>query len=69
MTLTPTEFKQKVEYEGGVYYAIEYGLRSTELEDQTSELATKWAWATRVHASLGPLISDLENLLEDIPND
>lgn len=40
--MTEDEFLGKIEYEGGVFDALDYGLRSDALEDPESELGVEW---------------------------
>ena len=40
--MTEEEFANKIEWEGGIIGALEYGLRAKDLADRNSELYTAW---------------------------
>jgi hypothetical protein len=50
-TMSVEEFIAKVNWEGGVVEALDYGLTSTRLEDQNSEFANVWRNLERIYAS------------------
>jgi len=66
MPMTEDSFVGKISAEGGIIAALDYGLKATDLEDQTSELATAWRVLERRYERLkkGP-IHEVEDLLPD----
>jgi len=40
--MTPEEFLDKVEWEGGIAQAVEYGLTSAHLDDPDSDFGRAW---------------------------
>lgn len=64
--LTAEEFVAKVEWEGGVLQAMYSGLRSTDLDDDESELWEKWYELEDLwYVEILPLVKDIEKILED----
>jgi hypothetical protein len=62
--MTPVEFAGKVEWEGGVLDAWEYGLRADEIEEGT-HLRILWRQLDELMAPLAPLVQSIERLLEE----
>ena len=62
---TDDEFADKVEYEGGIFGALEYGLRATDLQDPTSALGQAWAELTVRFEELKPLIDEVQARLDE----
>lgn len=67
--MTEDQFLGKVEWEGGVLEALEYGLKADALKDQDSELASRWRalekeWR-RFQNFLIPVEQYFENWQED----
>jgi hypothetical protein len=52
----------KVEWEGGVLAALEYGIRATDIED--AEIRVAWETVERAYRALTPLVDRLRILLE-----
>jgi len=63
--MTEQEFARKVEGEGGIIGALEYGLRASELADQESQLAKRWHHLEKGWAKLQPRVANVEELLPD----
>jgi hypothetical protein len=57
------ELARKVEWEGGVLGALEYGIRSEEVDDP--ELATLWHRMETIYEQLRPSIRLANQLLSD----
>lgn len=55
------ELAHKVQWEGGVLSALEYGIRSDEIADP--ELATLWRRMEQVYGQLRPSVELTERLL------
>jgi hypothetical protein len=69
--MTPQEFAQKVEWEGGVLDALEYGLKADDLDDspEATDLYAEWfelqdAWK-KLQRLLEPVEARIEGLLLD----
>ena len=58
--MTEKEFANKIEWEGGIIGALEYGLKHTDLEDQVSMLAARWRYLDEKWAELQPAIKQVE---------
>jgi hypothetical protein len=52
----------KVQWEGGVLGALQYGIQSDQIADP--ELARAWAEIERLYGQLAPKVADLERRLE-----
>ena len=63
--MTPDEFVNKVDWEGGVLDALEYGLRSTELDDSNPALKGGWIELEKAWVDFEPLLHGVEQLVED----
>lgn len=63
--LTAEQFGDKVEWEGGIFEALNYGLRADDLANQNSELAHKWAELEKRWNDLKPLADEVQQLLDD----
>jgi hypothetical protein len=61
--MNATELARKVDWEGGVLSALEYGIRSEEIDDP--ELATLWRRLECVYEQLRPSIRLANRLLGD----
>ncbi|MEX0796986.1 MAG: hypothetical protein WD274_09855 [Acidimicrobiia bacterium] len=59
--LPAAELAAKVEWEGGIIPALEYGIRYQHIEDP--EVARLWAELEQRHDELAPLVTQLEKLL------
>lgn len=59
-------FASKVEYEGGIFDALDYGLRSTDLDDQDSDLAVAWEALEKAFDNMRPALAEVERILEDL---
>lgn len=62
--MTDEEFAAKVDSEGGIWAALEYGLRSSDLDDSSSPIAQAWAVLEKSYDSFGPIIEFLEGALD-----
>jgi len=58
------EFAGKVEWEGGIEEALQYGLRSTDIDDNP-ELEAAWAEMEKVWAEWQVYVRAVEELLPD----
>ncbi len=68
-TMTPREFAGKVDWEGGIVSALEYGLHARSLADtpDAGPLREAWAELERIYAEqLEPALRKVETLLEDL---
>lgn len=54
----------KVEWEGGVLAALEYGIRSEQIDD--SELRSLWSDLEQRYRSLTPLVSQIGERLDQV---
>jgi hypothetical protein len=64
--MTEDQFAAKVEHEGGILEALQYGLRASDLKDPNSELGKAWAELQRVYTDeLTAAIHAVEALLPD----
>lgn len=67
--MTPKHFSGKVEWEGGILGALEYGLRHTSLNSDdpaSAELRTAWAELERLYGQMEPQLDLVGGLLEAI---
>lgn len=55
------ELQDKIDWEGGILAAIEYGIYSTDIADP--KIAKLWDEAVALYDELSPILSQLEELL------
>lgn len=55
----------KIEWEGGILEALEYGIKTTEMPEGDTELTEAWALLASAYEALQPLADAVEKLLED----
>jgi hypothetical protein len=67
--MTEDEFLAKVEWEGGVVDALEYGLRADMLKDRSSELFKLWRKLDSKWDKLKPSLAAVENYFENWEGD
>jgi hypothetical protein len=63
--VTINQFINKIEWEGGIVSALEYGLKADDLADKNSELYARWAVLEQKWASFQKLIPGIESLLPE----
>lgn len=63
--LSAESFADKVDWEGGIFEALRYGLRASDLKDQNSELAKQWAELESRWNDLLPLVNNVQMLLDE----
>lgn len=66
--MTEFEFASKVEWEGGVLDALDYGLSGFELP-KGSDLRRAWLALEEAYKEVRPYLLKVESLLEDIETD
>lgn len=67
--MTVEEFSSKVEWEGGIFGALEYGLHADQLDSEDSastELRKAWADLESAYNELRPFVGMVESILEKI---
>lgn len=67
--MTPEEFAAKISWEGGVTEALEYGLKSSELDpdDEASrELRAAWIRAEDLWGEMRLAIQGVDEVLDDM---
>ncbi len=58
------DFVSKIEWEGGIYDALEYGLKHTDLDEgEDDSLRSAWAEAEALYARLEQAIEAIESTL------
>ena len=62
--MTIEELASKVEWEGGVEGALDYGVTSDDIEDP--QLSALWAKATEAHAVLQYIVADINKILDAV---
>lgn len=67
--MTEDEFLGKVEWEGGVVDALEYGLHAEVLLDQNTELASRWRALEQEWRWFQNFLNPVEQLFEDWQED
>lgn len=63
--MSEEEFIAKISWEGGVMSALEYGLKWTDLEDQSTELAQRWRRLQDAYSNFRPAIEQVEAVIPD----
>jgi len=64
--VTVNEFIGKIQYEGGIISALEYGLTYEDLDDQNTELARAWKDLERIwDDEFQPAVHAVEDLIPD----
>ena len=59
------EVWSKVENEGGIYAALDYGLKASDLPDVDTELQEAWQKLDGAFKAMQPLIRIVEKMLSD----
>ena len=59
----------KVEWEGGILGALDYGLRAEHLPENDTELRQAWAALEAKYLEMTPLVDAVEKLLEAAADD
>ena len=59
----------KVEWEGGILGALNYGLRAEHLPENDTELRQAWAALEAKYLEMTPLVDAVEKLLEAAADD
>ena len=67
--LTEDEFLGKVEWEGGVLDALEYGMRAEMLIDQDSELFERWNALEKEWRRFQNFLNPVERYVEEWEED
>jgi len=66
MGMSEPEFAAKIEWEGGILAALEYGLRQDDLDNPSSPLGERWGEALHIFRDkLQPAIAEIEELLPE----
>lgn len=69
---TRAKVRDKIEYEGGIMEALEYGLTCADMPEGDDELIQAWGKLATVYHELQPLAAAVEKLLDadgdDIPD-
>ncbi len=67
-----SNFAGKVEWEGGVLEALDYGLKHTDIDPddpRAAPLRTAWAELEELYAPVRTKVQAVEDMLEDIPDE
>lgn len=64
--MTPIELAGKVEWEGGVLQAIDYGLVADDLDDSNPDLKSAWVNLCNAYKNFHGLLEDVESQLPDL---
>jgi len=64
--MTDAQFAGKIDWEGGIIGALDYGLSADDLENQDGELATAWRKIEELYRPVIELGVEIEGILEDI---
>lgn len=65
---TREEVRGKIEWEGGIMEALDYGLRVTDMPEGDTELRDAWDKLGTAYHELAPLVDAVERLL-DVPEE
>jgi hypothetical protein len=63
--MTDEEFANKVDYEGGPFGALDYGMRAEDIKNQDGELYTAWLELETKYDELKPLCDRVQKALDD----
>lgn len=66
---TRAEVRGKVEWEGGIMEALDYGIHAIDMPVGDEELIAAWTALENAHEALRPLAEAVERLLEAAPDD
>lgn len=67
--MSAVEFANKIEWEGGVVGALDYGLRASDLdpdEPDSAELRQTWAELEDKYSDVAVLVDDLDRILYEV---
>lgn len=65
MSMSEEEFVAKIDWEGGVMSALEYGLRQDDLEEPNTPLGHAWGELQMAYRALNPKIKVVEDLIPE----
>lgn len=57
--------RDKIEWEGGIMEALDYGLRTTDMPEGDDELIAAWGKLADGYEALRPLADAVEKLLDE----
>lgn len=60
------DFAAKVEWEGGIFEALEYGLHSDDIDDTDQELQDAWSALETAYGNMVPLIGKVERIFDSL---
>lgn len=66
--MTRGNFASKIEWEGGIFEALDYGLKHTDLsadDPDAAALRAAWAELEAAYDALRPLVRKIDDLLEE----
>ena len=63
--MTDEEFANKVDYEGGPFGALDYGMRAEDIKNQDGELYAAWLELETKYDELKPLCDRVQKALDD----
>lgn len=61
---TREDFAAKVEWEGGVFEALDYGLTISDVPDDDTELKEVWGQLETLYKQIAPLIDKVDGFFE-----
>jgi hypothetical protein len=68
--MTAADFKAKVEWEGGIVEALDYGLKHTHLDGRApAALYNAWKKLEELYAPLREQMRVVDELLDDLPDE
>ena len=63
--MTPQEFVRKVDWEGGVIDALDYGLRAKDMDDSNPAFKAGWQELERLWLDFEPMLRAMETMIEE----
>ena len=70
--MSAKDFAAKVEWEGGILEALDYGLKHTDLaadDPDAADLRAGWKTLEEMYEEMKPALHDMEGLLEGLEED
>lgn len=62
--MTDEEFANKVDYEGGTFSALEYGMKAADLKNKDGELYAAWLELENKYKEMQPLCNRAQKALD-----
>ena len=64
-----TDLRDKIDWEGGITDALDYGIKTEDMPEGDAELTEAWGKLEAAWRALAPLAEAVDNMLNDVADD